>query len=105
MSGTYLVPDEKNLPRIVQSIRDLYAGRNNCFGEVTLAVSPATTTAVTAPNCSAQSVPLLTPMTANAAAELGAGTMYISSVGQGTFTITHASSANADRTFRFVTLG
>ncbi len=105
MSGTYITPDEKNLAKIVQAIRDLYAGRNNCFGEVTLEVAPATETVVTAPNCSEQSVPLLTPMHPDAAAEQASGDMYISDVTQGAFTITHSSNASEDRTFRYVTLG
>ena len=105
MSGNYLAQGEKNLARIVQSIRDLYAGRNNAFGEFSLAVAPATSTTIQAPNCAPDSVPLLTPMTANAAAELGAGGMYVSDVGVGEFTITHSSSANADRTFRYHTSG
>ena len=104
MTGTYIIPEERNLARIVQAIRDLYAGRNNCFGTVTLRTSPDTTTVVTAPNCSTQSIPLLTPLNAAAATELGAGTLYVSSRGLGTFTITHSSSAGT-RTFGFVTLG
>lgn len=105
MSGNYPAQGERNLARLVQAIQDLFAGRNNAFGEVTLAVSPATTTTVTAPNCSESSAPLLTPMTANAAAEYASGDMYVSDVTFGEFTITHAASANADRTFRYFTAG
>jgi hypothetical protein len=104
MSGTYLVPGERNTARIVQSIRDLYAGRNNCFGQFTMAVAPATTTVVSSPNSSADSIPLLTPLNAAAAAEFGAGSWYISARGPGTFTVTHSASAGS-RTFGFVTLG
>lgn len=105
MSGNYPAKGEKNLSRIIQAIQDLFAGRNNAFGEFTLDVSPATTTTVTAPNCSLNSVPLYTPMTLNAAAEDAAGTMYVSQVNQGSFEITHSSSANSDRTFRYHTSG
>lgn len=105
MSGTYLVPTETNIARIVQSVRDLYAGRNNCYGEFTLAVAPATTTVVVAPNAGPQSIPHFIPLTANAGTAFGAGTMYVSSRGPGTFTITHSSSAQVDRTFGFTTLG
>ena len=105
MSGNYPAQGEKNLARIVQSIQDLFAGRNNAFGELTLDVSPATTTTVSAPNCSLDSAPLLIPMTANAAAEFASGDMYISSVSAGEFEITHAASVDADRTFRFFTAG
>lgn len=104
MSGTYITPDEKNPARIVQSIRDLYAGRNNCYGEVTLRTSPNTTTVVDSPNSNEQSIPLLVPLNAAAATEVGAGSIYISSREPGTFTITHSSSAGSRR-FGFVTLG
>lgn len=105
MSGNYPAQGEKNLARIVQSIQDLFAGRNNAFGEFTLAVSPATTTDVTAPNSSGNSIPLLIPLTANAAAEFASGDMYISAREPGQFTVTHAASANNDRTFGFFTAG
>lgn len=105
MSGNYPAQGEKNLARIVQSIQDLFAGRNNAFGEVTLDVSPATSTVISAPNCSPDSVPLLTPMTDNAASEYASGDMYVSDVSPGSFTITHSASANDDRTFRFFTAG
>ena len=102
MSGSYLAQGEKNLARIVQSIRDLYAGRSNAFGNFTL-VDGATSTVVTAPNCSANSSILIFPTSANAAADIA--TTYVSSVGQGTFTITHPNRATTDRTFRYATIG
>ncbi len=107
MSGNYLAQGEKNLARVVQSIRDLYAGRNNAHGQFTLAVAPATTTVVDAPNCGPGSAPLLTPLTANAAAAIGAGTVYVleADIIAGQFTVTHASSAQTDRTFRYFTAG
>lgn len=45
------------------------------------------------------------PTTANAAAELGNGTLYVSSQAKQTFTITHANNAQADRTFTYCILG
>lgn len=105
MSGTYPAQDERNPVVLTQAIRDLYAGRNNAFGEFTLAVSPATETVVTAPNAAPQSIPLLTPLTANAAAEYASGDMYVSDRGAGEFTITHNASAQDDRTFGYFTAG
>lgn len=105
MSGNYPAQGEKNLARIVQSIRDLFAGRNNAFGRFTLAVAPATTTTVTAPNCAPDSIPLLTPLTANAGTLFGSGDWYISQVGAGFFVVTHSSSAQTDRTFGYFTAG
>lgn len=105
MSGNYPAQGEKNFARIVQSLQDLFAGRNNAFGEFTLLTGSETETVVTAPNCAPDSAPLLVPMTANAASEFASGNMYISDVTNGEFTVTHATSANDDRTFRYFTAG
>ncbi len=47
------------------------------------------------------------PMTANAAAELGAGTLYVTSANRrdGRWTTTHAANGQADRTFRLIMVG
>jgi DNA-binding beta-propeller fold protein YncE len=47
------------------------------------------------------------PRTANAAAELAAGTMYITdaNMGNGTFTVIHANNAQTDRDFRYAVVG
>lgn len=105
MSGNIPSLHEKNPVRILQGIRDLFQGRSNATGAFTLAVAPATATVVTAINCGLDSQVFLTPKTASAASEYGAGTCYVSSIGAGTFTITHASSAASDRTFSYVALG
>lgn len=48
------------------------------------------------------SAAVLSPMTATAAAEMASGGCFISAYGSGTFTITHRSTAQADRTFAYV---
>jgi hypothetical protein len=45
------------------------------------------------------------PATANAATELGNGTMYVSAVANGSFAITHGNSAATGRLFLFALLG
>lgn len=105
MAGNTPSLHEKNPVRILQGIRDLFQGRSNATGSFSLAVAPATTTVVTAINCGLDSQVFLTPKTATAAAEYGAGTCYVSSIGSGTFTVTHAADAAADRTFGYVALG
>lgn len=106
---TAFVPplSETDLKKIILSIQQLAAGRSNAVGTVTLTTSSATT--VVAPTQSGViapgSTPILTPTTANAAAEVGNGTIYVSSVGKDTFTITHANSATAGRTFLYAILG
>jgi hypothetical protein len=104
MAGNVPAITETSLPRLVQSIRDLFAGRSNAVGTVTLTANAAST-AVTALNVGASSRVFLMPTTANASAEFGNGTIRISSVGSGTFTVTHANNANADKTFYWVALG
>jgi hypothetical protein len=95
---------ETDLKKIVLAIQQLAAGRSNAVGTVTLATSAATTV-VTDKNCAAGSVPLLTPITANAATEVGNGTMFVSTVANGSFTITHTNSATVGRIFLYALLG
>jgi hypothetical protein len=104
MSVIGVGPDEKDLRRYALAIQELAAGRSNATNTVTLTASAASTV-VSFDNCSASSVPLLTPLTAHAAAEIGNGTLYISAVANKSFTITHANSAQTDRTFGFVCIG
>jgi hypothetical protein len=95
---------ETDLKKIVLAIQQLAAGRSNATGTVTLATSAASTM-VTDKNCAAGSTPILTPITANASAEFGNGTIYISAVANGSFTITHANSAITGRTFLYALHG
>jgi hypothetical protein len=104
MSGVILHIAEKDQTRQNQAIRDLFAGRSNAVGTVTLA-DGAASTVVTAINCGLGSRVFLTPTTANASAEFGNGTIYVSTVANGSFTITHANNAQTDRTFYWVCLG
>lgn len=99
-----IVPSEKSIWNIVQTIIQLVNGRHNATGSVTLAIN-TTTTVVVHPNCGEGSIPTLTPATAHAAAEIGNGTCYVSAVVQGQFTITHANNAQADRTFYYSVAG
>lgn len=103
-----LSPDEKNPWNIVQAILQLMMGRSNAVGVVTLRANQTTTvvTKATDPaavNVSAGAQVLLSPRTANAAAALA--TTFVSSIGQGTFTLTHSSNAQTDKTFGFAALG
>lgn len=95
---------ETDLKKIVLAIQGLAAGRSNAVGTVTLAAGASTTT-VSTPNAASGSTPILTPASANAATELGNGTLYVSAVANGSFTITHASSAATGRTFLYAVLG
>jgi hypothetical protein len=104
MSGNVPVSTEKDLFKIVRAVRELFEGRSNAVGTFTLTAS-ATSTTVTAANCGAGSTVLLTPTSAHAATEIGNGTIYVSSVANGSFTVTHASNSQPDRTFLYAALG
>jgi hypothetical protein len=95
---------ETDLKKIVLAIQQLAAGRSNATGAVTLATGAASTI-VKDQNCAARSTPILTPTTANASAEIGNGTVYVSAVTNGSFTITHANSATTGRTFLYAIHG
>ena len=95
---------ETDLKKVIRALQQLAAGRSNATGTVTLATS-ASTTVVSDPNCAAGTVPHLTPASANAATEVGNGTIYVSAVANGSFTITHANSATTGRTFLYALQG
>ena len=93
-------PEDKNLQRVSYAIKQIAQGRSNATGTVTLTANAATTT-VTNVNCSSESGVWFTAKTANAAAEIGNGTMYLSAVANGSFTVTHANNAQTDRIFYY----
>ena len=102
MAGTMPSLAETDRTKILQSIRELFQGRSNAVGQVTLTANAASTV-VTALNIGSGSRPQLTPKTANAAAALA--TTYVATVTVGSFTITHANNAQADKTFHWICLG
>lgn len=104
-SGLYLNSAEKEPYKIAAVVRQLIEGRANNVGTVTLTHDgAATTTAVSAAvTCGPNSAVFLFPTTAHAAAVVA--TTYVSSVGLGTFTITHAATSNADVTYYFACIG
>lgn len=88
--------------RLIDAVFQLVEGRHNAFGEVTLRANQ-TTTVVNSENCGDNSVVLLSPRTANAAAAIP--TTYVSSVARGSFTLTHANNAQADKRFDYTVDG
>lgn len=79
-------------------------GKLNNTGSVTLSAGVASTS-VSDARVGINSFIGFTPTTANAASETGAGTMFLSTRGDGFFVITHANNATADRTFAYCILG
>jgi hypothetical protein len=97
--------DRAGWQRLVDAVIQIITGRQNSTGELTLNVAPATTTVVSFVNCSKDCEVFLSSRTANAAAAMGTTFIKKSDIGQGSFTITHASSAQSDRTFGFICIG
>ena len=95
---------------IITAIRELIQGRNNAVGTVantksiTLDTGSATTV-VPSPLFNGNGTAILVPRTATAATEVANGSIYISDVSPGSFTITHANSATADRTYDYFFAG
>jgi hypothetical protein len=83
-------------------VQNLYDGKIQCTGQVTL-VENETSTVVIDPRCCEQSVVHLSPFSANAVAVVNS--TYVSSYGNGTFTITHTSLSSADRIWRYAIIG
>jgi hypothetical protein len=102
-----LPPAGSTLRDVIFAVRQLIVGRSNAAGTVTLTENVTSTTIVGA-NVNENAEIFFTPKTANAAAEMAAGTMYASITrisGTPTVTITHANGASTDRTFGYVILG
>ena len=88
--------------KVATVVNNIMDGKINATGSVTLTANQATTT-LTDMRVGPDSVILFMPTTANAAAELA--TLYVSSRGQETATLTHANNAQVDRTFAYAVLG
>jgi hypothetical protein len=90
--------------RLFDALEGVLNGRSRNQGSVTLAAN-VTTTVVDNPLFESHQTPVFVPLTANAAAEIGAGGLYVSARTRGQFTITHANAATTDRTFEYVFVG
>jgi hypothetical protein len=99
-----LAPLETNQRRINTAINKIIEGRTDNYGSVTLTASTAQTVITpSGAQISENSAVFLTPRTANAAAAIS--TTYVSAVANGTFTLSHASNAQTDRTFDYAWIG
>ncbi len=104
-------PTGRDSPRdLAFVINQVLDGKLNALFEATLTAG-AGSTVLTAANTSGvekvgpESFIFPMPLTANAATELAGGTMYVSSQGKQTLTITHANNGQVDRSFRFLVIG
>lgn len=85
-------------------MRDVHQGKLANTGTVTLTAN-ANSTVVLDARAGKFSFIWFMPQTANAGAEIAAGTIYVATQGKQTFTITHANNSQTDRTFRYCLLG
>lgn len=99
-----------NIPSWIQRastvINNILQGKMNVSTTLTLDANAASTT-ITDARIGFETHVILTPTTANAAAELGNGTLYISETSRvnGSVVVTHANNAQTDRTFRVSYIG
>lgn len=99
------LPNQGGDPRAVASaVNLLIDGKFNSTGSFTLTASTTTTT-VADFRSGSNSVIIYTPLTANASAEVGAGTIFVSARNKQNFVITHANNVQTDRTFMYVLIG
>ena len=99
------VPPQGGSPREVASaINLLIDGKNNATGTFTLTASTTTTT-VSDLRAGTNSVITYVPITLNASAEIGAGTIFISARNDESFVLTHANNSQSDRTFIYAIIG
>lgn len=96
--------------RIALVLNRTLGGKMNCTGTVTLTANAASTVVSLAKGrLGSNTVIVFDPLTANAAADLYGGGMYVTTanrdVEDAQFTITHPNNANSDKSFRFALIG
>ena len=92
------------LTQVRDVVNNLLRGKLNATLDVTLNANAASTT-VQDPRIGGASGIYLSPLSANAAAEIGAGGIYIASLAAQTAVIAHANNAQTDRRFRLQIIG
>lgn len=98
------VNDFSDLPTIRKAVRAIGRGEQHNVGTFTLTPG-ATSTVVNSVNCAPGKSVNFSPATANAAAAMSSTFVRLTDVGAGSFTVTHASNAQADRTFYYEVTG
>lgn len=103
--GTNLIDWARQSTLVTNSILN---GKTNNTGTFTLAANTVSSSIVLAEGRLGQDTAIFyTPTTASAATEFGAGSIFVSSrdVANASFSLTHASTADADKIFNFVLIG
>ncbi len=95
---------KRHCEQLAEKINALLIGKTNNVLTVTLTANVATTT-VTDARLGVNSALNFMPTTANAAAEIGNGTLYVGTRSNGSCVITHANNAQTDRTYKVTVSG
>ena len=98
-----LPTEATNAREVSQVVNNILDGKLNSTSTFTCAAS-ATSTTVTDFRAGPTSVILLMPTTANAAAEQGNGTIFVSTRNKQSFVVTHANNSQVDRTFEYIVI-
>lgn len=99
-------PSDPYLRRLYEVLQSMRRGKLEMVTTLTLTEN-ATSTTLNFKGLSPQSVVVFDPTTANAAAELYGGTMYVLAADRGNdaWTVTHSNAVSTDRTFMVACLG
>ena len=89
--------------QIARSLNEVIAGRLDCVVDLTLDAGATSTTLIDS-RANVWTAALMTPRTANAAAEMAAGGLY-AVPSNGTVTVYHANNAQTDRDFTIALIG
>ncbi len=92
------------LGRLREVVNNLLRGKLNATRDVTLTANAATTI-VNDPRIGGTSSLQLMALSANAAAEIGNGTIWWNTPGDQSVTLNHANNAQIDRSFRLIIIG
>lgn len=103
MSYRTLPPFGGDARQVAEVVRGLMDGKSNNTGEITLAAGGATSTTLNDDRIGYNSVIILSPLTANAAA-FWTG-LYISARNKGSAVLSHGSNLLSDRKFSYAVIG
>ena len=90
--------------KLAEAINRVIQGKLLSVGDVTLTASQATTT-LNDQRIGVESFIGFMPITANAAAEIGSGTLFVTNRNKGSATLNHANNAQTDRDFVYCIIG
>ena len=89
---------------IAETVNNILYGNINAVTDATLAAGTIHTT-VSWPRINPYCGLFFCPLTANAAAEIGNGTLWVSLLDNGSAQLTHANNGQTDRNFRVLIVG